>query len=54
MLCAVLGLLLGILIIIYGEIDDSPGAQLIGLVSFVLGVVGVVKSFKKSSGQKIE
>ena len=31
---------------VYGGYDDSPGGQLLGLVAFVFGIVGVVKSKK--------
>ena len=29
---------------VYGGIDDSPGGQLLGLILFILGVVGVIRS----------
>ncbi len=35
---------------VYGGIDDSPGGQLLGLLAFILGIVGVIKSKKKNSG----
>lgn len=35
--------------VVYGEIDDSPGGQVLGLLMVILGVVGVVKSKKKNS-----
>jgi len=34
---------------IYGEFDDSPGGQLIGLLAVIIGIVGIVKSKKKTS-----
>lgn len=40
---------LGVFLFIYGEIDDSPGGQLLGLFIVILGIVGVVKSRKKNS-----
>ena len=32
---------------VYGEYDDSPGGQLIGLVAVVIGIIGLIKSKKK-------
>lgn len=32
--------------VIYGEGDDSPGAQLLGLLAVIGGIVGVIKSKK--------
>lgn len=40
----ILIILLGIFIIIFGENDDSPGAQLLGLIIAISGVFGVFKS----------
>ena len=37
----------GIFMFIFGEYDDSPGAQLIGLILTVIGVVGIVKAIRK-------
>lgn len=33
---------------VYGEFDDSPGGQLLGLIIAIIGIVGVIKSRKKS------
>lgn len=33
---------------VYGEFDDSPGGQLLGLVLCVIGIVGIIKSKKKT------
>jgi len=44
---SIIGILLGIFIFIYGGYDDSPGAQLLGVIIVVLGIVGIVKSRKK-------
>jgi len=46
---AILAISFGVFFFVYGEIDDSPGGQLIGLLAVVLGIVGVVKSRKKNS-----
>jgi len=40
----VLAILLGIFMFVYGEYDDSPGGQLIGLLTFITGIVGLIKS----------
>ncbi len=42
-----LAILIGAFLFVYGGYDDSPGAQLLGLVVAISGVVGVVKSRKK-------
>lgn len=44
-----LAILLGAFFVIYGGYDDSPGAQLLGLIVAIAGIVGVVKSRKKNS-----
>jgi hypothetical protein len=43
-----LAILFGAFMFVYGEMDDSPGGQLLGLVAVILGAVGVIKSKKKS------
>lgn len=45
-LFSILEILLGACMFVYGGYDDSPGGQLLGLVAFVFGVVGLVKSRK--------
>ncbi len=42
-------ILLGVFVFIYGGYDDSPGAQLLGLIIFIIGVIGLVKIKKKYS-----
>ena len=44
-----LALMFGTFMFVYGEYDDSPGGQLLGLVLLVIGVVGLIKSKKKVS-----
>lgn len=39
----VLAVLLGIFLFIYGGYDDSPGAQGLGLLVVIVGIVGIVK-----------
>lgn len=34
--------------VVFGEQDDSPGAQLLGVVAAIGGIVGIVKSWKNS------
>ena len=34
---------------VYGEIDDSPGGQLLGLIFAIVGIVGIIKKKKKIS-----
>lgn len=45
----VLAILLGIFMFVYGEFDDSPGGQMLGLVAVVIGVFGIIKSKNKIS-----
>ena len=49
MLYFVLAILLGVFMFVYGEFDDSPGGQLLGLVVAIIGIVGLIKSKKKTS-----
>lgn len=46
-ICFSLLIPLGIFIFIYGGYDDSPGAQLLGLIVTILGIIGIVKTKKK-------
>lgn len=39
-------ILFGIFVFIYGGYDDSPGAQGLGLLFVIFGVVGIVKRRK--------
>ncbi|MDD4271682.1 MAG: hypothetical protein PHF50_02665 [Patescibacteria group bacterium] len=40
----------GVFMFVYGEFDDSPGGQLMGLLAFIIGIIGLIKSKKKNSG----
>jgi hypothetical protein len=31
---------------VYGGYDDSPGGQLMGLVAFIIGIIGLIKNKK--------
>lgn len=48
-LYSTLVLLFGAFMVVYGGYDDSPGAQLLGLLVVIAGIVGIVKSRKKDS-----
>ncbi|HBK35279.1 hypothetical protein A2239_03095 [Candidatus Uhrbacteria bacterium RIFOXYA2_FULL_40_9] len=43
----ILAILLGIFFIIFGEFDDSPGLQGIGLILIITTVVFVIRNKKK-------
>jgi len=45
---SILAILLGIFMFIYGEYDDSPGGQLLGVLAVVGGIVGVINKRKIS------
>lgn len=45
----ILNILLGAFMFVFGEIDDSPGGQMIGLLAVIVGLAGLVKSRKKTS-----
>lgn len=49
MLCSILAISFGAFLFVYGEFDDSPGGQLLGLLVIIIGVVRVIKSKKKNS-----
>jgi hypothetical protein len=49
LLFSILAILAGAFMFWYGEIDDSPGGQLIGVVVAIIGIVGVIKSKKETS-----
>jgi drug/metabolite transporter (DMT)-like permease len=44
---SVLAILFGAFIFVYGGRDDSPGAQLLGLLAVIAGIVSIIKSRKK-------
>lgn len=47
---SVLAILFGTFMFIYGGFDNSPGAQGLGVLLVILGIVGIIKSKKKISG----
>jgi hypothetical protein len=44
---SILAIVFGAFMFVYGEFDDSPGGQLLGLVAVIAGIVGVIRSRKK-------
>lgn len=48
MLYFVLAILFGVFMFVYGEYDDSPGGQLIGVLAVIIGIVGLIRSKKKT------
>jgi len=44
---SILAILFGIFIFIFGGYDDSPGAQLIGVVVIIIVIISLIKSKKK-------
>ncbi len=52
LLIFVLIMLFGVFMIVYGEYDDSPGGQLLGLVLLIISIVGLVKAVKKDWTRK--
>jgi len=48
LLLSIIAILFGAFLIPFGGIDDSPGAQLLGLVFIIVGIVGIIKSKKKN------
>jgi len=45
----ILAILIGVFMFVYGEVDDSPGGQMIGLLAIIIGIIGLIKSKKKTS-----
>lgn len=45
---SILGVMLGPLLFVYGGYDDSPGAQGLGLIITLTGIVWIVRNRKKS------
>jgi len=43
----ILAILFGIFIFVYGGYDDSPGAQGLGVLAVIGGIVGIIKIKKK-------
>ena len=45
----VLAVLFGAFMFVYGEFDDSPGGQLLGLLAVIIGVAGLIRGKSKTS-----
>ncbi|MFA6394251.1 MAG: hypothetical protein WCW25_05315 [Patescibacteria group bacterium] len=43
----ILAILLGVFLIVFGGYDDSPGAQGLGLILIIAGVVVMIRGKKK-------
>ncbi len=48
-LFSLLAILIGVLMFVYAEADDSPGGQLLGVLVIIIAIVGLIKSKKKTS-----
>ena len=46
---SILAILFGAFMFVYGEFDDSPGGQLLGLLIFAIGIGGVIRGKKKKT-----
>ncbi|MFH0840614.1 MAG: hypothetical protein V1865_01330 [bacterium] len=44
----VIGILIGIFLFILGEYDDSPGAQLLGLIVIITNIIVFIKQRKNN------
>lgn len=44
----ILAILIGVFLFIFGGYDDSPGAQMLGLLTVIMGIVGIIKKRKKN------
>ncbi len=45
----ILTISIGVLMFVYAGHDDSPGGQLLGLITVIVGVVGLIRIKKKNS-----
>ena len=45
---SIIAILFGVFLFVYGGYDDSPGAQLLGAVVCIAGLVGAVTSRDKT------
>jgi hypothetical protein len=48
LILSILAIPLGAFLFVYGEFDDSPGGQLLGLLIVTAGIVGIIKSSRKN------
>lgn len=45
-------IMFGVFMFIYGEADDSPGGQLLGLLAVIAGIVWIIKRREKNLQSK--
>jgi drug/metabolite transporter (DMT)-like permease len=43
---SIIAIFFGIFMFVYGGYDDSPGAQLLGFLVVIFGIIGIVKNKK--------
>lgn len=43
----ILAILFGVFMFVYGGYDDSPGGQFLGVITFIFGIVNLIKSKKR-------
>ncbi len=48
----ILAILFGVFVFVFGGYDDSPGAQGIGLIIFIVSIVGLIKNKKINKSLK--
>jgi hypothetical protein len=48
---SILAIVLGAFIFVYGGYDDSPGAQLLGVIAVIFGIIGVIRGRRKVQGR---
>lgn len=41
---SLLAIAFGVFMVVYGGMDDSPGAQMLGLIAVIGGIVGILKN----------
>ena len=43
----ILLIVFGVFMVIYGEADDSPGGQGLGLIGVIVGIIGAYRQIRK-------
>ena len=51
-LCFIILIMFGVFMFVYGEYDDSPGGQLIGLLAVIAGATCILRRKKKAAASK--
>ncbi len=46
LILSILAILFGVFMVVFGGYDDSPGAQMLGLIFVIAGIVTAVKNRK--------